>query len=233
MKTLNENLAIIEAYNIAWEEGRIKTPLVILIGGYAGTGKSTLALLICNYLRYMNVLPTGVIRSILKVTDQRNPYLNYHTYDFHKLTPTLDPVIIEEAYKTQYTPVAGAIQKIIEFAASEKQHYIIDGNHVFPSNDYTVSDECILIEFYLKVSDENTHRNMIGGPTHNRELNEVQFRTGRILQDSIIQAAAQYRKEIFESTDCFAEIVELIANRIAEKEPTIHHNSSISVVSSG
>jgi len=82
--TLEKYPAIVR-YNELWEQGEVSKPVVFLIGGYAGTGKSTLAKEITNYFKNINVLPTGIIRSILReyVSKESNPYLYAHTYNLH------------------------------------------------------------------------------------------------------------------------------------------------------
>ncbi len=79
----------IQKYNKLWEKAQISCPVVVMIGGYAGTGKSTLAQIISRALNYLNIIPTGILRALVKdyISAQDNPALYYHTYDLHQLIP--------------------------------------------------------------------------------------------------------------------------------------------------
>lgn len=179
-------------FNNLWEQGKVKTPLIILIGGYAGTGKSTLASAIMSKIDHLNSFPTGLIRAALRdyITEESNPYLYTHTYDLHTISDN-----IKDAYLKQCTPILNAINQSIDFANSEKQMYIFDGNHIFPGKMRNYQN---VVEFYLKVSDPDQHKKMMSGPTHNRIITREQFKTARELHNYIIEEAEKYNKPVFE-----------------------------------
>ena len=193
----------IQKYNQLWEKSQLCWPVFIMIGGYAGTGKSTLAQIISRYLNYLNLIPTGILRALVKdyISAQDNPALYYHTYDLHKLIP---PKFSGKAdrevtrlFLNQVKPLALGLTNLINFAASEKQLYLIEGNHIFPGF-LPQNEQVIQIEFYLKVSEPHQHRLMLGGPTHNRVLDDEQFQTGRILHDLIVNEAESQNKYVYE-----------------------------------
>ena len=193
----------IQHYNKLWEKSQLSLPVVVMIGGYAGTGKSTLAKIISRYLNYLNIIPTGILRALVKdyISAQDNPALYYHTYDLHQLIPQkfkgkADREITRLFFK-QVKPLSRGLTNLLNFAASEKQHYLIEGNHIFPGF-WEKNEQVIQIEFYLKVSEPEQHRLMLGGPTHNRDLNDEQFQTGRILHDLIVNEAESQKKYVYE-----------------------------------
>ena len=193
----------IQKYNELWQNSQISCPVVIMIGGYAGTGKSTLAQIIFRYLNYLNLIPTGILRALVKdyISVQDNPALYYHTYDLFKLIPPnfsgkVDTEVTR-LFVNQVRPLSRGVSNLISFAAREKQHYLIEGNHIFPG--LLVKNELVIqIEFYLKVSAPHQHRLMLGGPTHNRVLDDRQFQTGRILHDLIVNQAKSQHKYVYE-----------------------------------
>lgn len=205
----------IQKYNELWEKSQISLPVVVMIGGYAGTGKSTLAKIISGYLNYLNLIPTGILRSLLKgyISAQDNPALYYHTYDLHQLIPKKftgkAASEITRLFLNQVKPLNRGLINLINFAAREKQHYLIEGNHIFPGLLET-NPNVIQIEFYLKVSDPQQHRLMLGGPTHNRALDDEQFQTGRILQDFIINEAESKNKYLYEYNEAECLALQLI-----------------------
>ena len=193
----------IQKYNQLWEKSQLCWPVVIMIGGYAGTGKSTLAQIISRYLNYLNLIPTGILRALVKdyISAQDNPALYYHTYDLHKLIPQKfsgkADREVTRLFLNQVKPLARGLTNLINFAASEKQLYLIEGNHIFPGF-LPKNEQVIQIEFYLKVSEPHQHRLMLGGPTHNRVLDDEQFQTGRILHDLIVNEAESQNKYVYE-----------------------------------
>lgn len=207
----------IKKYNELWEQGILRKPLVILIGGYCGTGKSTLAANIAKQFNTINTLPTGIIRSTLQhsLKPSQNPYIYEHTYNLHKLGTHTDlKQRIVSNFNHQVMAVADAINYIIKFVATEKQNYIIEGNHIIAGNNIKL-DEVIVIDFYTKVSDPKIHFEFLGGPTHNREVNEEQFNTGRIIQDYIVQTANIHGKEVFEFDNSLDGALKIIDAELA------------------
>jgi 2-phosphoglycerate kinase len=190
----------IEKFNRLWEKGEITTPLLILIGGYAGTGKSTLVDNIDKRIRHLYVAPTGNIRAILRmfISESDNPALYKPTYDLDSLptdSPSEKPEIAN--FILQVKPIADCISQIAKFIAVERQNHIIDGNHVLPWM-IQIPEGVISIVIMSQVSNEATHRKMIGGPSHNRTLTEEQFQTGRRIQEFIVQQARQHGIDVFE-----------------------------------
>lgn len=207
----------IEKFNHLWSIGKVSKPIVLAIGGYAGTGKSTTVGTITQHLKYVNLLPTGIIRSIEQKFTKRaeNPSMFEHTYNLYKLSKTQGDSEIIEQYLHQARPICETINYAINFASTEKQHFAIDGNHILPKFLINNSD-VILIEFYLKVSNPNIHKMMLEGPTHNRTLNAKQFATARVLHDYLISEAVSSKKIIFEFDEAPYKAIELVDKILAD-----------------
>ena len=205
-----------EIFHEAWQQSQIKKPVIILIGGYAGTGKSTLATQLAKQLNYAQIIPTGIFRSIAQTqtTANQNPALFLPTYDLDTLGDHSE-ASIRDAYIAQCQPVETIIKSVINFMAIEKQHLIIEGNHVLPWEDYTHTD-CTIIELYLYVDDEQKHRAMLGGVTHNRQISQQQFKTGRVIDKLIRKEALAQHKQLFESADVGKIASEYVEAKLAE-----------------
>lgn len=193
----------IERFNKLWSSAEIRRPIVILIGGYSGTGKSTLAGHIRENIESAQVITTGLVRSILQslIPCEQNPYIHQHTYNlFQDVKVQRGVVTATDAFNIQINTLGAAIKKIVEFARSEKQHVIIDGNHVFPGC-VDPQEDMIILEFYLKVTSREAHRRMLAGPTHNREIGDQQFSMARTFHDFLVQEASAKGKEVYEYSD--------------------------------
>lgn len=184
-------------FNQAWTDRKITKPVIILIGGYAGTGKSTLAARLAGRLAYTQTIPTGIFRSIAQsqTSAPKNPALFLSTYDLH-LPYGTETSAVRRAYVQQCAPVIDIVKSVIGFLGIEKQHLIIEGNHVLPWEQYA-DDNCNIIELYMYVEDEDQHYDMLGGPTHNRTLTATQFETGRTIHDILYSEARKRGKPVF------------------------------------
>lgn len=188
-------------FNKAWAEGSIRKPIIVLIGGYAGTGKSTLAKRFSELIDNAQIIPTGIFRSIAQAQNNvdNNPALYLSTYDLH-VPYGNDNQGIRRAYSEQCVPVTDIIKSVITFLGTEKQHLIIEGNHILPWEKY-YDKNCEIIELYLYVNDKDKHMKMLEGPTHNRRVGKLQFETGRYIHDMLYSEAISTQKNVFECSE--------------------------------
>lgn len=209
----------ISEYLQLWEERRITTPLLFLIGGYAGVGKSTLAEKIMGRISHITIIPSGILRADVQARTSKSdaPELFKSTFDLHTLLPTATTEKerssgVIDLFKKQRSEVMQNFPTITGFAASEHQHLIFDGNHLSPDcTACTIGGGVIPIEIYLKVTDPDTHYTMISGPTHNRpNLTMEQWKTARTLHDFIVSEAELAGKPVFEWNEAHEKTLFLI-----------------------
>ena len=208
MSTLN-----IQQYIQNWSSGLSVKPLIILIGGYAGTGKSTLASKLTDSIPYCNIVPTGVLRSVAQAysNSAKNPELYYHTFELHNISNERKD--IEVNYLRQCYLVDKGVQKLIDFAMSEKQFYIIEGNHILPDISYQRS-EAVVIELYLSNDNKVLHKKMLQGPTHQRVIDNQKFATSRLLHSKIKSMANIHNKTIFNCDTPYQDILSFIDKQV-------------------
>ncbi len=213
------NFDNIKKYNRLWKEGRFTIPVVILIGGAAGTGKSTLASKLVEEISNVNLMGTPIIRTLLKlfVTHSKNPYLYKHTFDLYPGNrKNLKSVkLLEKYYNQQSEPIMEVTEQFLNFLSSEKQNYIIEGSNILPKQ-YSNHRDIILIEIYMEVSDEKIHRKMFSGPTHNREISDNRFENLRLLHDYVIKQAKKMKKKTIDHDYNYLEVLEYIDKEIGK-----------------
>lgn len=221
----------ISEYLRLWEERRIRTPLLFLIGGYAGVGKSTLAQKIMNRIPHSNLVPSGILRADVQARNSKDevPELYKSTFDLHALlSPTLpeeqraDGVI--ELFKKQRDLVMGNFPTMATFAETEHQHLIFDGNHISPTcTSCTIGGGVIPIEVYLMVTDPDTHYRMISGPTHNRpDLTLEQWKTARTLHEFIVHEAEDAGKPVIEWNEAYPKTLHLVDSTLQQFLGQVH-----------
>jgi 2-phosphoglycerate kinase len=121
----------------AWREfqeaGR---PLILLLGGSAGVGKSALAHAVATRLGITRVSSTDAIRQVMRIMLSRElmPAIHASSYDAHLAMPGAlasdDPVI--EGFLSQANAVAVGVRAMIERAVEENTSMILEGVSILP-----------------------------------------------------------------------------------------------------
>jgi len=140
-------------------------PVVILLGGTSGVGKTSLAVEVAHRLGIARVLSTDSIRQIMRITlsPELVPTLHASSYDAYKCLPPgdlrQDPVI--EGFHAQAATVAVGIRASIERAVAENSSLVIDGVSVVPGlvSPEAWSESAYVIFLVVGSLDETALRN--------------------------------------------------------------------------
>jgi 2-phosphoglycerate kinase len=130
---------------------RLDRPVVVLLGGTTGVGKSTLATMLAARLGVNRVIATDVIRQVLRAffTVEAMPTVHSSAFEAGGIA----------GYRDQAERVGTAIAAIVERAADEAEPVVVEGVHVVPGGvDPRVRDRCVLVEALLVVDDPDLHR---------------------------------------------------------------------------
>ena len=130
---------------------RLERPVVVMIGGTTGVGKSTLATMLAARLGITRVIATDVIRQVLRAffTHEAMPSVHHSAFDAGGL----------EGYRTQAERVAIGVGAIVERTTSEAKPVLVEGVHVVPGAlEPERRSRCVPVEAVLVVEDEELHR---------------------------------------------------------------------------
>ena len=151
---------------LRWQEvARLDMPLVVLIGGATGVGKSTLATQLAVRLGIVRVVATDSVREVMRAlfTSELMPTL--YTSSFEADTAlreppprSLDRVIV--GFREQTSAVAVGIHALVERAAVEGTSVIIEGAHAVPGffDLSPYQGKVLAVPVVLTVEDEDLHR---------------------------------------------------------------------------
>jgi 2-phosphoglycerate kinase len=179
----------------AWRRlGRLEQPLVVLIGGTTGVGKSTLATMLAARLGITRVIATDVIRQVLRAffTHEAMPSVHHSAFDAGGL----------EGYQDQAERVATGAEAIVERAADEAKPLVLEGVHVLPGTlGADLRRRCVLVEALVVVEDAELHR---GHFSHRRGTRPADrylaaFEDIRRLQDHLAGRARAERVAVIDN----------------------------------
>jgi 2-phosphoglycerate kinase len=155
---------------LRWREvEKLDVPLVILIGGATGVGKSTIATQLAARLGIVRFVATDAIREVMRSMFSPELMPTLHTSSFEAdvalrepPTRSADPLIV--GFREQTAAVAVGINALIERAALEGTSIIIEGAHVVPGffDLDAFAGRILAVPFVISVDDEERHRSHFG-----------------------------------------------------------------------
>ena len=129
---------------------RLDPPLLVLIGGATGVGKSTVASMLAARLGITRVIATDVIRQVLRSFFAPEAVPRVHSSAFE-----LDL----DGFAEQPELVATATAAIVRHACQEGTPIVVEGVHAVPGTFAPeLLDGCVTVQALLVVSDEELHR---------------------------------------------------------------------------
>jgi 2-phosphoglycerate kinase len=150
---------------LRWREvERLDVPLVILIGGTTGVGKSTIATQLAARLGIVRVVATDAIREVMRSMLSFELMPTLHTSSFHadqalREPPGTSADALLLGFREQTAAVAVGINALIERAATEGTSIVIEGAHIVPGfvDVESHKDRILAVPFILGVDDEGRH----------------------------------------------------------------------------
>jgi len=153
-----------EKYLLWQSAGKLQKPIIILIGGATGVGKSTVATVLANYLNITRIASTDAIREVMRasVSEKLIRPLRGSSYNAYK-NLTLPPIGVEPVilgFREQVLAVNVGIEAIIKRSVEEKTDIVIEGAHVVPGylDIKQYEYKAILIQMIISVPDKNVHK---------------------------------------------------------------------------
>jgi 2-phosphoglycerate kinase len=142
----------------------LDVPIVVLIGGATGVGKSTLATQLATRLGIVRVVATDAVREVLRAVFSRELMPTLHASSFEagevlREPPTRDAVIV--GFREQTAAVSVGVNALLDRAAIEGTSLIMEGAHIVPGflDASAWSDRVLVVPVILTVDEEDAHRN--------------------------------------------------------------------------
>lgn len=149
-------------------------PILLLIGGTAGTGKSTIATELANRLEIVRSQSTDMLREVMRmmIPERLLPVLHRSSFNaWEALPPRESPVaeepdtLLADGYRTQAELVSVALEAVVNRALRERVSLILEGVHVQPAFMEKIhkDTDAIIVPVMLAVLKPEKLRNRIRG----------------------------------------------------------------------
>jgi 2-phosphoglycerate kinase len=224
---------------IKWQSvAELNIPLIILIGGATGAGKSTIATQLATRLGITRVVSTDAVREVLRsaFTAEMFPTLYASSFEADKavrqpIPHSGDRLII--GFREQAAAVAVGAQALIDRAIAEGTDMILEGAHLVPGFLESVdTDEAVIVPLLVTVEDEELHRSHFyrrgrdtGRRDGDRYLNA--FKKIRKIQKYMTSSALMRGVPVIEHVDLDNSLSEIIDHVIARALEAVERGASV------
>jgi 2-phosphoglycerate kinase len=175
-------------------------PIVLLVGGATGTGKSTVATEVAHRLGITRVTSTDFIRETMRAffSPRSMPSVHHSSFDG-------DPAL--DAFVSQTRNVVVGVEAAIERAMTESWSMVLEGVHLVPGLVPSDIEGALVVHVVLAVESERVHRthfhlrdHVTGGVRPMDKyldcLDEI-----RVIQDYLVERAERFGVTVIESSN--------------------------------
>ena len=204
-------------------------PIVILVGGATGTGKSTVATEIAYRLGITRVTSTDFVRQTMRAffSEEFMPAIHYSSFEAGDAFPDADDPLIA-GFLEQARDVLVGVRASIERALQEGWSMVLEGVHLVPGLLPTQFPDTLVVPCMLSIVDETAHAQHFlareGGSQRPRDKYLDRFREIRRLQDYLVGRAVREGVPVIENesadgaTAALAELVLAAAEQKRDRE---------------
>jgi len=139
----------------------LDVPVIVMIGGSTGTGKSTVAAEVAHRLGITRVASTDFIRQTMRAffSPAFMPTIHYSSFEAGAATDaevTGDPTIV--GFVDQCRHVCVGVEAATDRALTEGWSMVLEGVHLVPGLLPQKLEGALLVHVVLEIADEDVHR---------------------------------------------------------------------------
>ncbi len=217
---------------IRWVEVEaLDIPLVVLIGGATGVGKSTIATQLAARLGIVRVVATDAIREVMRAMFSRELMPTLYTSSFDADTALREPPTRESdrlvvGFREQAASVAVGLRGLLDRAALEGTSVIIEGAHAVPGffDLEPWEDRVLAVPVVITVEDPGVHLSHFvaraGDSARPAGRYEEGFEKIRKVQKYIKSQALAHNVPIipnYSLDQCLAAVIDLVIERATRR----------------
>jgi 2-phosphoglycerate kinase len=214
----------------AWQKVlRRERPLVLLMGGATGTGKSSLATELAYRLGISRITSTDVVRQVMRAffAPALMPALHYSSFEAGGAMrmPMPDPDSTDRAlygFMQQAEQVSVGAAAVIDRAVQEGLSTVVEGVHLVPGLVEVPEGTATIVQVLLAIEDEEAHqshfvaRDSSSGGARALDRYFRHFGEIRRIQDYLVARAERVGVPVIDGTDAdqaLRSVLDLILER--------------------
>ncbi|MEA1994454.1 MAG: 2-phosphoglycerate kinase [Euryarchaeota archaeon] len=210
---------------MVWRKFRkLGKPIIILIGGGTGIGKSTIGSELGYRLGIRSIIGTDTVREVMRkiVSTDLLPALHASSFKAYNRVESPSSYIDKTiyAFEMQVNYVSVGAEAVISRAIHEGFNLVVDGIHLVPGYVDVKKKDSKIFHFilHLKDKEEYTNRFYARSYTSKRKAKHYVKELNRILriQDFIMDKAKEHNVPLIENNSA-EESVNFIMNRITKE----------------
>jgi 2-phosphoglycerate kinase len=139
----------------------LDVPIIVLIGGSTGTGKSTVAAEVAHRLGITRVASTDFIRQTMRAffSPEFMPTIHFSSFEAGQALDeevTGDPTVV--GFVDQCRHVCVGVEAALRRALTEGWSMVLEGVHLVPGMLPTELEGALLVHIVIEIGDEDIHR---------------------------------------------------------------------------
>ncbi len=201
-----EGTAAVRKLRLYREFQRLDVPIVVMIGGGTGCGKSTVATELAHRLGITRVTSTDVIRHTMRAffSEGFMPTIHYSSFEAGRAWPEEDESPVLAGFLDQTRNVLVGMGAVIERALSERWSIVLEGVHLVPGLLPPI-EGALTLHCVLQIEDREAHAahfwirdaTSVGLRPVQRYLDALD--DIRLIQSAIVDRARRYEVPVIEN----------------------------------
>ncbi len=211
-----------------------RVPVIILIGGATGTGKSTLAMELAYRLGVVWIVSTDMVRETMRAILSPTLVPGLHDHSFRGmvvggqvLSDPRERVLV--GFRQQTAQVAVGLRAVIQRAIYENASIIIEGTHIVPPFEQYMPPRATahMSGFLLTVPDEAQHRRRFPERSHRQPARSAgvyldAFQSVRWIHEDMLRQAEEAETVVLSNSDLSKTLrsaVDILSRGLPVDEP--------------
>jgi 2-phosphoglycerate kinase len=153
-----EGAAAVRKLRLYREFQRLDLPIVLMIGGGTGSGKSSVAAEVAHRLGITRVTSTDVIRHTMRAffAEAFMPTIHYSSFEAGRARHDEDHDRVVSGFLDQTRNVLVGMSAVIERALSERWSIVLEGVHLVPGMLPPI-ENALIVHCVLQIEDRDAH----------------------------------------------------------------------------
>lgn len=216
-----------------WQALReLDIPLVVLVGGATGTGKSSVATEVAHRLGITRVTSTDIVRQTMRAFFSRKfmPSIHYSSFEAGSAVEVPQGEDADRAllgFLEQTRNVSVGVKALIARALEERYSTVVEGVHLVPGSLPRAYDGAIVCQCLLAIADEDEHARHFWtreGTSNGLRPMEKYLRSLpaiRRIQEHLVERAQRARVPVIENTrmeEAVDEVIRLVLQKVEQAQ---------------